>query len=147
MTDENSKPRENGFELAGIFYRWHVTDGAKDLILVDKFAGMPITEFFALIEDSFDRGRAPVLLALMATSVRNGHPDWSVERVTRTVMDINLSDVTFIDADEEAETLPPASEDEPLSTEPLSDDSSSEPKSSASATEPETSATSKEILV
>lgn len=141
-----SKPPEDGFELNGEFIRWHVSDGAKDLILVDRFAGMPITEFFQLIEDSFDRGRAPVLLALMATSLRNKHPDWSVDRLERTVMNLSLSDVTFIDADVEEESLPPTPEDETDSTQPASSDSSSEPKSSASETAPETSETSSETL-
>lgn len=151
MTDEtpqhpktvpSDKPAEDGFELNGEFIRWHVSDGAKDLILVDRFAGMPITEFFQLVEDSFDRSRAPVLLALMATSLRNKHPDWSVDRVERTVMNLSLSDVTFIDADVEEDSRPPASEDEKVLTLPGSDSSSSEPRSSASETEPETSVTS-----
>lgn len=101
--------RQNGFELAGEFYLWHVSDIGKDLMLIDRIAGMPITEFFETVEDNFDRERAPILLALIATSIRHGHPDWSVERIARTVMNLNLSEVEFIDVDAEEEMLPPPS--------------------------------------
>jgi hypothetical protein len=137
---ENSKPPDDGFELPTgkelpdgtkerMFYRWHVSDGGKDLMLIDRFTGMPIQEFFETIEDSFDRGRAPILLALMATSIRNRHQDWSVERIVRTVQNVNLSDVEFIDADVEESAVPPppqeettgsssSSESKPLSSDP-----------------------------
>lgn len=104
---DNEKPSEDGFELNGKFYRWSVSDGGKDLMLIDRFAKMPVTDFFDIIEDSFDRGRAPILLALIATSVMAQHPEWSVERVERTVLNLHLSDVTFIDSDAEEDTLPP----------------------------------------
>jgi hypothetical protein len=138
VTDTNGdKPKEDGFELAGRFYRWHVTDMGKDLMLIDRFSGLPITEFFAQIDDQFDRGRAPILLTLIATSVRHGNPDWSVARIERTVLNLNLSDVTFVDADQEpAENPPPASADET----PTGDTSRSPSTgSSASSTPPDDS--------
>jgi hypothetical protein len=132
MTDNGDEPRrEDGFEYQSRFYRWRVTDMGKDLMLIDRFAAMPITDFFTQVEDSFDRGRAPILLTLIATSIRAGNPDWSVERVTRTVLNMNLSDVVFVDADAEEEPqLPPAPAGEEPTAEPSkspSDGSSSSP--------------------
>jgi hypothetical protein len=48
---------------------------------------------------------------MIGTSVRAEHPDWSVERIFAMVQNMALSDVTFLDGDEElAEAmLPPAS--------------------------------------
>lgn len=105
---------EDGFEYklpgddAATFFRWSVTDGGKDMLLIDRFTGMPVHEFFSTIEDQFDRGRAPILLALIATSIRAQFPEWTPERIVRVVQNLNLSDVEFIDADtEEAEAGPP----------------------------------------
>jgi hypothetical protein len=135
MTDTDQEARkEDGFELDGRFYRWRVTDMGKDLMLIDRFAAMPITDFFTQVEDSFDRGRAPILLTLIATSLRAGNPDWSVERVTRTVMNLNLSDVVFVDADAEDEPqLPPP----PAGEEPTAEPSRSPSDGSSSSSTPE----------
>lgn len=120
--------KEDGFELDGSFYKWHVTDGGKDLMLIDRFTGMPVADFFDTIEDSFDRGRAPILLALMATSIRAQHPDWSVERIVRVVQGMSLGDVTFVDSDAEAQPIPPAEGGQvPPTSTPQSDESSSSP--------------------
>lgn len=94
---------EMGFELAGTFFRWSVSDHAKDLILIDRFTQMPAHEFFETIEDNFDRGRGPILLAMMATSIRRAHPDWSVERVVRKVSDISMSEVVWLGGEDEDE--------------------------------------------
>lgn len=112
--------REDGFEIDGQFYRWAVTDTGKDLMLIDRFTGMPVAEFFEIVEDSFDRGRAPILLALMATSIRGAHPDWSWQRVERLVMGTPLSEITFIDSDAEEQPVPPAEggQEPPASDEP-----------------------------
>jgi hypothetical protein len=99
---------EDGFEIEGEFFRWAVTDQGKDLLLIDRFTKMPVAEFFELIEDSFDRGRAPIVLALIATSIRGGHPDWSIERIVRLVENTPLSEIAFIDSDAEAQQVPPA---------------------------------------
>lgn len=108
MAPDTIDRREDGFEYDSVFYRWHVTDTGKDLMLIDRFTGMPIAEFFETIEDQFDRGRAPILLALMATSIRARFPDWSVERIARTVQTLSLGDVEFIEADAEEQPVPPA---------------------------------------
>lgn len=106
--------KEDGFEYKlpndddATFFRWSVTDGGKDMLLIDRFTGMPVHEFFSIVEDNFDRGRAPVLLAMIATSIRAHCPDWTPERIVRTVQNMSLSEVEFIDAEqEEAEAGPP----------------------------------------
>jgi hypothetical protein len=140
VTDDNGR-REDGFEYQGRFYRWHCSDLGKDLMLIDRISGMPVTEFFETIEDEFDRERAPVLLALIATSIRFGHPDWSVERIHRAVMNLNLSEIAFIDADEEEAPelpLPAGGETPPWNGEP----SNSPPDGSSSSSTPEESSSS-----
>jgi hypothetical protein len=102
-----SETQEAGFELAGEFYRWRCSDSGKDLMLIDRFTQMPIFEFFETIEDSFDRGRGPVLLALIATSIRAARPEWSVERIVRLVLETNLGEVEFVGGEEEDEERPP----------------------------------------
>lgn len=108
---------QDGFEFEGVFYAWHVSDMGKDLRLIDHFTGMPVSDFFEAVRDSFDGGRGPVLLALIATSIRHARPDWSVERVARLVDGLSLSDVVFLDAgNEEGDGAPPPSAgDEPAS--------------------------------
>lgn len=130
--------REDGFELGGLFYGWHVSDGGKDLMLIDSFARMPVAEFFETIEDEFDRGRAPILLAMIATSVRAKHPDWSVQRIERLVLNTPLSEIEFVDSDAEAQLVPPAEGglQPPASTEPSNGSSSSStPKAPLSQTD------------
>lgn len=136
--------RDDGFEYDGQFFRWHVTDGGKDLMLIDRFTGMPVAEFFDTIEDSFDRGRAPILLALIATSVRARHPDWSVNRIERMVQDLQLGDVTFVDGDAEAQPVPPAEggQEPPTSNAPSDESSlSSTPEETSIATDATSSGT------
>jgi hypothetical protein len=106
VSSTETEETEVGFELDGDFYRWSVSDSAKDLMLIDRFTQMPAHQFFEIIEDNFDRGRGPILLAMMATSIRRAHPDWSIERVARMVMNLSLTDVTFIGSDEEVEEAP-----------------------------------------
>jgi hypothetical protein len=95
-------PQEEGFEYQGEFYRWTVSDVGKDLMLIDYFTHMPVQEFFEVVDDALERGRAPILMALMATSIRAAHPERSVERISRMVMDIPLGDVAFVGGDEDA---------------------------------------------
>lgn len=132
---------EEGFEYQGVFYRWRVSDVGKDLRLIDHFTKMPIQEFFEVVEDAIDRGRAPVMLALIATSMRAMHPDRSVERIIRTVDDLSLSDVEFIGGDEDAGIAPDVAipNEDGQSPPPLTSDehtngtSSGEPSSPADA--------------
>jgi len=144
MSANGDRPAEDGFEYQGDFYRWTVSTIGKDLMLIDRFSGLPIQEFFELVEDAFDRGRVPVLLTMVATSIRAAHPDWTVERIVRVVMDIDIAEVVFVEADTEADTLPPASEDAPTVT---GTGSSSASKQTSSATPPATSARSSRTLV
>jgi hypothetical protein len=102
---------ENGFEYQGVFYPWHVTTTGKDLLLIDRISGLPLKEFFAIVEDNYDMARAPVTLALIATSMRNRHPDRSLERILRTVMELDMESDEFEvigGDDEEAGDGPPA---------------------------------------
>jgi hypothetical protein len=131
----------DGFEYDGTFYRWHVSDMGKDLMLIDRFSNLPLHEFFELVDDGVDRGRAPILLTLIATSIRFGRPDWSIERIVRTVQNLSLSDVTFIEPDEEDEPeLPPASNGE--TTGPTGASSPSPSRSTFSELDAETFETS-----
>lgn len=112
--------KEDGFEYKvpgdeeATFFRWALSDGGKDIMLIDRFTAMPIDEFFKVIDDSFDRSRGPVLLAMIATSIRAKFPDWTVERIVRTVQNLSLSHVEFIEA--EQETADPPTEDVETST-------------------------------
>jgi len=137
MTDQR-----DGFEYQGEFYTWSVTDIGKDLMLIDRFAALPIQEFFELVDDDHERGRGPILLTLIATSIRNGHPDWSVERVIRLVMDLNLGDVKFLAGDTQEEVpgqIPPAQT--ATGNGSTGPGSPSPSKSTSSEQEPETSGT------
>lgn len=101
---------ENGFEYKSVFYPWHVTTTGKDLLLIDRISGMSPQEFFAIVEDAYDMNRAPVTLALIATSMRNRHPDRSLERILRTVMELDMEgdDFEVVGGDEETADSPPA---------------------------------------
>lgn len=134
-------PSPRGFEYEGRFYAWHVSDLGKDLMLMDRICGLSLSEFFAALDDPVESGRAPILLTMIGTSIRYANPDWSVERLVRTITGMNLGDVVFVDADEEEEApLPPASESD-AATPRLSDALSTSPRSdsSPSSTPPEIS--------
>jgi len=129
--------QEDGFEykLPGdeeaTFFRWARGYGAKDLMLIDRVTGgMPIAEFDETIREG-SLARGPVMLAVMATSIRAKFPDWTVERIMKAVMGIDIvQDVEFVggEEDEEPTAVPPASGGEENEN---SDSSSAESKSSA----------------
>jgi len=101
----------DGFEYKGRFYQWSVTDLGKDLMLIDRIAQMSPSAFMEMIGDADENERTPVILTLVATSLRLGHPDWSVDRIYRTVMGLSLGeDISFVSsgAGEEDEAGPPA---------------------------------------
>ena len=140
MTEETPA---GGFEYKGQFYAWKVGDTGKDLMLIDKFSGMSITDFFALIDDDVDSGRAPVVLAMIACSIRAGHPDWSVERITRTVMNLSLSeDIAFMDADSEEVTPDPTAAPAEASAPPTGGASTSPSNGSSPSSTPADSSAS-----
>ena len=143
MTDDDRRT-EDGFELDGEFYRWHLSDTGKDLMLIDRFTAMPFDEFFAVIEDNFDRGRAPILLAMVATSVRAKHPDWTVDRIARLVMNTSLSEIEFVAADQEEDTRPPPVDDH--ATGPPTPASGTSPSNGSSASSAPTDSTTSETL-
>lgn len=105
--NENGRVDEAGFEYQGRTYPWRVSDMGKDLMLIDRFTNMSITEFFDVIDDENERGRGPILLALIATSLRAGNPEWPVDRIARAVMNLNLSDVEFLSGEETPQAVPP----------------------------------------
>lgn len=110
--------QEDGFEykLPGdeeaTFFRWSVSDGGKDILLIDRFTGLPVHEFFDLVGDSFDRGRGPIMLALIATSIRAKFPDWTPERIVRVVQNLRLSELEFIDGEEDGPSPLPETQPE-----------------------------------
>jgi len=135
---------EDGFEYKlpeedeATFFPWTVSDGGKDIILIDQFSQMPLDQFFGEVEDSFDRSRGRMLMAMMATSIRAKRPAWTPERIIRTVQNLNLSDVEFIEAETNGSGPPPQAEEAPSTGTKSSDESSP----SATPTEPTTSETS-----
>jgi hypothetical protein len=109
--------RENGFEYQSRFYPWHIGDTGKDLMLIDRFTGLSISEFFEAVDDAPTRGG--ILLALVATSLRHGNPSWSVDRIFRLVSELSLSeDVEFVNPGSEEDTDPRPPAPPPPSGEP-----------------------------
>jgi hypothetical protein len=131
-------PKKSGFEYDGVFVSWHLTDKVVDLQLVDQFSKMPPADFFAAVEDDFDRERTPILSAMIATSLRHHYQNWSVARVTRYVENMHMSQVLFFDGEEnepEVEGLPlEEKQDIPSEGDEASEDSST--KSSEPADTP-----------
>lgn len=129
---------EEGFDYKGVFYPLSISSIGKDLMLIDRVSGgIPLPEFMDLLDDDIGRGRSPVQLTLIATSIRKANPDWSVERIVRIIEDLDMgADVHWINANEEAE-LPPTR------AEPSTGGNSASPsRSTSSGPVPVTSATS-----
>lgn len=105
-----SDPRPDGFEFGGVFYPFKLSDSAKDLQLIDRLTGMAVDEFFEVASDGASRG--PLLLALVATSIRAANPTWSVERIMGLVNGIESVDqeIVLIEGEEQVEgdAVPPA---------------------------------------
>jgi len=113
---ETDSQQEAGFEFDGRFYPWKLSDTGKDLLLIDRISNMAVDQFFYLVEDDEVVLRGSVLLTMIATSLRAGNPNWSIERVYRTVMDLSLGeDIEMIGGDEvedeEGKDSPPVEED------------------------------------
>lgn len=97
-----------GFELEGEFYPLTFNaDNGKDLILIDRITAMPTEEFVDAIRDGVSIGRGPIMLAVLATSIRARHPDWSIERIVRMVQ-ADLAELKFIGGEAEDDEIPPA---------------------------------------
>jgi hypothetical protein len=136
---------EEGFEFKGEFFTWHISEMGKDLMLIDRITGMPLHEFLELVDaDEQQRGRGPILLALIATSIRHGHPDWSVERILRTVMELSLSEIEVITGDERDrdEAMLPPPEPSPSTEAKTTEPADSSPNGSSPSSTPADSTTS-----
>jgi len=120
---------EAGFEYEGRFYPWSMTSLGKDLMLVDRFCGISISEIQTLGDDALQR--PSLMLAMIATSLRAGNPDWSVERIYQTVMNINVdTDIVHINSEtEEPNPLPETAEGPPISGPSRSPSNGSSPPS------------------
>jgi hypothetical protein len=134
---ETAAVQEGGFEYQGTFYPWNVSDTGRDLMLIDRITGMPMDEFFETIEDPDQRGRTPILLALIATSISHRHPERSIDRIYRTVMNLSLRDVELVspeepDTDEAEVVLPPPPSDESARSPTNGSSLSSTPQDSSS---------------
>lgn len=104
-TNGSAKARPSGFEMDGDFFPWHVTDRGYDLILIDRLTGLAPHEFFDAVSDDVDRLRGPILLALMATSIRNRKPQISIERILRIVENVSIGEVEFVGGDDDEEVV------------------------------------------
>lgn len=123
-----------GFEFQGRFYEWHLSDMGKDLMLIDRIAGIGLSEFLELAEDGVDSSRGPLLLTMVATSLRHGHPEWSIERIVRTVMNLSLSEIVMLEPEGESAT--------PLEPQPSGELSRSPSNGSSLSSTPEASSSS-----
>jgi hypothetical protein len=98
--------KEPGFELTidneePVFIPFALsTMGAKEMKIIDRCTAMPLDEFAAALDDPSQRTRGPVLLAMIALSIRAHYPDWTVERIMRLVDDMDELP-TFVGGDEE----------------------------------------------
>jgi len=109
-----AKESKAGFSLnGGDVIEWNIGDGVKDLILIDKVTmGMPTAEFYGAIRDAEQRGRGPVLLGMLALSVRAAHPDWSLRVIEDMIMNMDFETLTYYDSngkpitDEQEEEAP-----------------------------------------
>jgi hypothetical protein len=127
---------QDGFELGGEFYPFHVDDTGKNLMLIDRLTGLSLPEFSAYLGDDTDRNRGPVTLALVATSIRAAKPDWSVEKIVRLVQNTRISDIEWVDGEQDAEETDASP---PAETPPDEPSSSPANGSSPSSTRPEPS--------
>jgi hypothetical protein len=145
-------PAESGFELTlpdqsdATFFPWSIgMSSSKDMKLIDRCTAMPLDEFAAAFDDPTQRGRGPIMLAMIALSIKAKYPDWSVERIMRVVDDLEMPAVAFIDGSddqgEEDKTDPLSeSETEPATVRsfgsPSADSSSSVPRPSSTTSKP-----------
>lgn len=126
-----------GFEFAGEFFDLTVNfDNGKDLMLIDRLTQMPVDEFQEAVRDGVSIGRGPVMMAVLSTSIRAKHPNWTVERILSLVTG-DLSELVFIGAEEEESDAdgPPAETSESTPETPNSSTSPSDVSSPSSTPE------------
>ncbi len=135
MADQDDRV---GFEFSGEFFDLTVNfDNGKDLILIDRLTRMPVDEFQEAVQDGVSIGRGPVMMAVLATSIRAKHPNWTIERILSMVIS-DLSELVFIGATEEEESDadgPPAETSELTPETPSSSTSPSDVSSPPSTPE------------
>jgi len=131
-------PQEDGFEykLPGdeqaTFFKWNLNlESTPHMRLIDHFAGVPIHVFAENLDDDLEKQRIPVLLTVIATSIETKYPEWSFERVVRTVEKFDWAAYKAIEADED-DAGPPAES----TTESTSEDSTRPSDGSSSSVIP-----------
>jgi hypothetical protein len=139
--------KEPGFELTfpdereAEFFPFAIgMSGAKDLKIIDRCTQMPLDEFAEAFEDPSQRGRGPIMLAMIGLSIRAKHPDWSVERVMMVVDELELPDVTFLGGEEQEANGTDPLPQEPKQSSDSSNSGSPSDESESSATPTESSA-------
>jgi len=133
MDETQVEMRSAGFRLADEAYDWFVSDRGVDLILIDRVTEMPVQAFFRELEASQDDMRGPLLLALIATSIRHKHPDWSTGRIVRIVMELSLDNDLEIIAGDEGKGPAEASPEVSPTSSPTSSESPAIPSATSSA--------------
>lgn len=141
-------PQEPGFELtipgesSATFFPWAIgMSSAKDMMIIDRLTRMPLDEFAEAFEDPTQRGRGPIMLTMIALSIKSKYPDWSVERILAVVDQVELPEIAYIDAAEEDDEPTPLPESEPGSDaqsfgSPSGDSSSSAPPTNSTTSRP-----------
>ena len=125
---------EDGFEykLPGdeqaTFFKWNLNyESTPHMRLIDHFARVPIDVFMETLDDDLEKRRIPVLLSVIATSIESKYPEWTFERVVRTVEKFDWSNYKEIEGDD---ALPP---DEGPAEQTTEDSTSQSGESSPSA--------------
>lgn len=105
---------EDGFEYKlpgdenGTFFKWNLNlESTPHMRLIDHFTGVPIDVFAENLDDDLEKRRFPVLLTVIATSIESKYPDWTFERVVRTVEKFDWANYKQIEADEADDAGPP----------------------------------------
>ena len=100
---------EDGFEykLPGdteaTFFKWNLNlESTPHMRLIDHFAGVPLNVFAEHLDDDLEKQRINVLLTVIATSIESKYPEWTLERVIRTVEKFDWASYTQIDGDADA---------------------------------------------
>lgn len=98
---------EDGFEykLPGeeqaTFFKWNLNlESTPHMRLIDHFAGVPLHVFAENLDDDLEKQRIPVLLSVIATSIESKYPEWSFDRVVRTVEKFDWANYKQIEGDD-----------------------------------------------
>jgi hypothetical protein len=87
-------------------------ESGKDLQIIDMVTkGMPLEVFSAAMEDPTQRGRGVVFLAYIGLSIRAKYPQWTVERIVDFVENLEISNVGWLDGEQEANGTDPLAQE------------------------------------